>query len=77
MNSVYLKTKGNFLDKSRFYALYMVPDLWGGVSLVREFGEVGRPGTLRLDWHRNKSDARREMNLIKRRQIKQGFAYIN
>ena len=61
MNSVYLKTMGDCLGQSRFYALYVVPDLWGGVSLVREYGQVGQPGTLRLDWHEDQDEARREM----------------
>ena len=75
MNSVYLKAIDHCRNKSRFYAMYVVPDLWGGVSLVREFGSIGKPGTLRCQWHQNQTDARKEMNHIKRQQISKGFQY--
>lgn len=77
MNSVYLKAIDQCCKRSRFYALYVVPDLWGGHSLVREFGQIGQPGTLRLDWHKNKIDAHREMNPIKRQQLSRGYDYAN
>ena len=77
MNSVYLKAVGQFSNRSRFYALYVVPDLWGGVSLVREFGQIGQPGTLRRHWHQNKTDAQKQMNQIKRLQLSRGYNYAN
>ena len=77
MNSVYLKAIDYYGNKSRFYALYVVPDLWGGASLVREFGKIGQPGTLRLDWHQNRNDAKKEMNIIKRQQLSRGYQYMN
>jgi hypothetical protein len=33
----------------RFYRLDVQPDLFGGVSLVREWGRIGRASRLRLD----------------------------
>ena len=33
----------------RFYRLALWPDLFGGVSLAREWGRIGQPGTLRLE----------------------------
>ena len=77
MNSVYLKNIDQCRNESRFYSLFVVPDLWGGVSLVREFGNIGQPGTLRLDWHQNILEARKEMNLIKQQQISRGYEYVN
>ena len=32
----------------RFYRLALQPDLFGGCSLVREWGRIGRPGTVRV-----------------------------
>jgi predicted DNA-binding WGR domain protein len=32
----------------RFYRLALQPDLFGGCSLVREWGPIGRPGTVRV-----------------------------
>ena len=33
----------------RFYRLALWPDLFGDVSLAREWGRIGQPGKLRLD----------------------------
>lgn len=35
----------------RFHRLAVWPDLFGGVSLNREWGRIGQPGKLRLDPH--------------------------
>ncbi|NBB70218.1 MAG: WGR domain-containing protein [Alphaproteobacteria bacterium] len=32
----------------RAYRLFLQPDLFGGCSLVREWGRIGRPGTVRV-----------------------------
>jgi predicted DNA-binding WGR domain protein len=32
---------------NRFYALSLQPDLFGTVSVVREWGRIGQPGTVR------------------------------
>ena len=32
----------------RFYRLALQPELFGGCSLVREWGPIGRPGTVRV-----------------------------
>jgi predicted DNA-binding WGR domain protein len=32
----------------RFYRLALQPDLFGGCSLVREWGRIGQPGTVRV-----------------------------
>ena len=36
-------------NMARFYRLDVQPDLFGGWSLVREWGRIGRPGQVRLD----------------------------
>ena len=33
----------------RFYARHLTPTLFGGWDLVREWGHIGSPGTLRID----------------------------
>ena len=35
------------LNMNRFYALHLQGDLFGGVALVREWGRIGHPGTVR------------------------------
>lgn len=38
--------------QARFYRLEIWPDLFGGVSLAREYGRIGQPGRLQLDLFR-------------------------
>lgn len=33
----------------RFYKLDVQPDLFGGFSLIREWGRIGRPGQVRAE----------------------------
>jgi predicted DNA-binding WGR domain protein len=35
--------------QARFYRLEIWPDLFGRVSLAREYGRIGQPGRLQLD----------------------------
>ena len=34
----------------RFYALRVAPTLFGEWTLIREWGRIGSPGTVRLEW---------------------------
>jgi predicted DNA-binding WGR domain protein len=36
-------------NMKRFYTAMLWPDLFGGVSLVREYGRIGQPGQLRVE----------------------------
>jgi hypothetical protein len=33
---------------ARFYTMHLAPTLFGGWDLVREWGRIGSPGTLRI-----------------------------
>lgn len=35
----------------RFYSMMVQPDLFGGASLVREWGRIGQAGQVRIDLH--------------------------
>lgn len=41
----------------RFYLLRVQRDLFGGASLVREWGRIGSPGQVRIDHHRDEGHA--------------------
>ena len=34
----------------RFYRMEILPGLFGDWSLVREWGRIGQPGQVRVDW---------------------------
>lgn len=75
MPHVYLKAFDQVRNKSRFYALYVVPDLWGGVSLVREYGRIGHPGTLRMNWHATHADAQKTLHQITHQKLNRGYCH--
>jgi predicted DNA-binding WGR domain protein len=35
-------------SRFRFYRLVLQPDLFGGIAVVREWGRLGQPGTVRV-----------------------------
>jgi predicted DNA-binding WGR domain protein len=41
----------------RFYALHTQPDLFGGVSVIKEWGRIGQPGTVRTTCFPSEHDA--------------------
>jgi predicted DNA-binding WGR domain protein len=58
----------------RYYALEVLPDLFGGVSLVRAWGRIGWSRTTRVELHADEGtalDALRDWEAAKR---KRGYA---
>jgi predicted DNA-binding WGR domain protein len=53
----------------RFWRSIVTPTLWGGWSLIREWGRIGQPGTVKARSYASEADARRaEQRGIKKRQ---------
>lgn len=50
MNHIYLERHEPGKDVHRFYQLFVIPSLFGDWALIREWGRVGSPGTVRKDW---------------------------
>ncbi len=42
----------------RFYRMELAPGLFGDWSLVREWGRIGQPGQVRVDWFDTEGAAR-------------------
>lgn len=47
MSAVVLRRIDAAQNMARFYRLDVQPDLFGGWSFIREWGRIGRPGTVR------------------------------
>ena len=62
--------------QDRFYRTVVWADLFGGVSLVREFGQMGRPGQMRLDAHGDRDSARKRMARLIREKERRGYRRI-
>lgn len=44
-------------NQHRFYLLDLQPTLFGGWSVVREWGRIGHPGTMRVDSYATEAEA--------------------
>ena len=59
--------------QARFYRLEIWPDLFGGFSLVREYGRIGQPGRLQLASFAEIDAARRAFARIVSRKQRRGY----
>ena len=50
MTPVYLERREPARNRLRFYAILVTPTLFGAWALVREWGRIGQPGTVRETW---------------------------
>ena len=60
-------------NEARFYRLDVWPDLFGGVSLVREWGRIGRPGRHMHEHFISEKAARKALNEIAFSKQKRGY----
>lgn len=51
-------------NQRRFYSLHLAPDLFGGWSLVREWGRLGSGGTVRHDPFETEQEAQLALDKI-------------
>lgn len=57
----------------RFYLMTVQRDLFGGASLVREWGRVGSSGQLRIDHHPDEGKAVDALADIAKQKRKRGY----
>jgi predicted DNA-binding WGR domain protein len=57
MTAIVLARIDQHRNMARFYKLDVQPSLFGGWSLVREWGRVGRGGTVRIETHSTRGNA--------------------
>lgn len=57
MNHIYLERHDQDKNVHRFYQMYVTPGIFDNWSLVREWGRVGSPGTVRKDWFDTEEEA--------------------
>ncbi len=71
MTHIYLERHEPDKNLHRFYQMFVTPGIFGDWSLVREWGRVGSPGTVRKDWFDSEEVALiAETTLVKVKQKK-------
>lgn len=58
---------------SRFYLLQVTPGLFGNWAVIREWGRIGQPGTVKTEWFDSEEEA--EAAKTKLVQLKSGRGY--
>ena len=57
----------------RFYALQVIPNLFGEWGLMRAWGRIGRGGQLRMDWFTTQEKAVQAMQVLERVKRSRGY----
>lgn len=57
MHHMYLERHDTENNMHRFYQLFVTPGLFDDWSLVKEWGRVGSPGTVRKEWFNSQDEA--------------------
>lgn len=57
----------------RFYRMEIVPGLSGEWSLVREWGRIGQPGRVRIDWYDTEAAAKTARFDLQMKKAKRGY----
>ena len=60
-------------NRLRFYNIAITPTLLGGWALVREWGRIGQPGTVRETWFETESAATKAGEQVRQRKEKRGY----
>ena len=69
----YLQKNDPAKNQHRFYALAVMPTLFGEWSLVRQWGRVGANGTQRSDWFDTQEEAIQAFQAMKKQKEKRGY----
>ncbi|MGB4967151.1 MAG: WGR domain-containing protein [Candidatus Saccharimonadales bacterium] len=64
-------------NRLRFYNIAITPTLLGGWALVREWGRIGQPGTVRETWFESESAAIEAGERLRQRKERRGYHAMN
>ena len=71
--TVDLKRIDPSLNMRRFYRMSVQPDLFGGVSLVREWGRIGHRGQMLVEQHDDEGRAVNALMLLSATKKRRGY----
>lgn len=60
-------------NQRRFYAMTAIPTLFGEWAVMREWGRIGSPGTVRTDIHADEGLAITALGEIARQKQRRGY----
>ena len=77
MTTIYLERREPAHNRQRFYTLTVVQTLFGSWTLVREWGRIGHPGTVRETWFETEAAATEAGAKIRRQKERRGYRAVN
>jgi predicted DNA-binding WGR domain protein len=72
----YLEKRVPEQNQRRFYAIRIACGVFGEWAVVREWGRIGSPGTVRSLWFDSESAAQADADLLRQRKQKKGYRLI-
>ncbi|CAG1020222.1 hypothetical protein MTYM_00135 [Methylococcales bacterium] len=76
MNHLYLERHDTENNMHRFYQMFVTPGLFDDWSLIKEWGRVGSPGTVRKEWFDTEEKAVSARQSICEAKVKKGYLFI-
>jgi len=71
---IHLERRDHSKNLARFYRIAVVPTLFGEWSLLREWGRIGSPGTVREAWFGSRDEAVEAALELLMRKEKKGYS---
>ena len=72
----YLERRDPKKKMARFYAISLAPTLFGPCAVIREWGRIGSPGTVREEWFDNPEAAAATAARLSLEKRRRGYLQI-
>ena len=76
MTPVYRERREPARNRQRFYAITVTPTLFGAWAMVREWGRIGQPGTVRETWFETETAASAAGAVVRQRKERRGYRAV-
>jgi len=73
VTSIHLERREPARNRLRFYAITVTRTLFGSWAVIREWGRIGQPGTVRETWFETESAAIEAGEKVRQRKEKRGY----
>jgi predicted DNA-binding WGR domain protein len=73
MTTIYLQRIDPERNMARFYRITVTPTLFGEWALIREWGRIGSPGTVRETWYDDEAAACRAGEQRVQQKLRRGY----
>jgi predicted DNA-binding WGR domain protein len=76
MNGFYLERKDSAKNMNRFYKVVVTETLFGEWALIREWGRIGSPGTVKEAWFETVSLADQAASKLRGQKQQRGYRVV-